>query len=230
MTAAKRQVIAAAATATISPEKLLLVSGTQHIKTKESDASCCEIMGGVLSKGKSATPAVSAGSAPAPTDGKTPLLERQGARTAENGWTEADQRIDKLQTEGSAATSAVDKHAKEHSELPPDMQFILESGLHEEPADERSSSKGQQGSIQDAVNDIKAKYNLNQPVATGELERIRKEIELKIRLMAMREAAQQRRMAAQAASTSNAAEPSQQEQLYKVDVKGKGRADQEDDE
>lgn len=178
-------------------------------------------MGGVLSKGKSAASAPAEEAHSLPTDITSNSAHEQDARTSTTLPAVSQASKARIQN----ASPPVSNHAG-GAELPADMQFILESGLHEETEDGDAANKAQQGSIQDAVNDIKAKYNLNQPVASGELERIRKEIELKTRLMEMREAQKQRRMAAQASSQPSTTE----QQIYKVDLKGKGRADPNVDE
>lgn len=190
-------------------------------------------MGGVLSKGRPAAPSVDTSSQHVKDENAANGHDAQNITAAasaeQNGQLEVTHIASPSQASDSAAAST--------SKLPQDMQFILESGLHEDQEpDQAATANGRQGSIQDAVNDIKAKYNLNQPVATGELERIRKEIELKTRLMQMREAQQQKRMAAAAAasainstsstSTSDELGSSAKLPAYKVDVKGKGRADQ----
>lgn len=180
-------------------------------------------MGSVISKTRAAVPAASASSETAGSNTNTDTVTETTASSTAH--IETVPAINGHKQDGTPSTSV------EPPSLPADMQFILESGLHIEPEDERSASnKGGQGSIQDAVNDIKAKYNLNQPVQSGELERIRKEIELKTKLMEMREAAQQRRMAAVEAISSPAAkQEGLSKELFKVDVKGKGRADAADD-
>lgn len=181
-------------------------------------------MGSVISKTRAAVPAASAPAETADSNANTDTVTETTASTTAHS--ETVPAISGHKQDGTPSTSVG------QPSLPADMQFILESGLHIEPEDERSaSSKVGQGSIQDAVNDIKAKYNLNKPVQSGELERIRKEIELKTKLMEMREAAQQRRMAAVEATSSPAAAKQQDlsKDLFKVDVKGKGRADAADD-
>lgn len=187
-------------------------------------------MGGVLSKGKAAASARTDSADALQVESHSKAAHDARTSTAEPENTNDESRPD--YTDEIASSSHEQANDMPAGELPPDMQFILQSGLHEEPADDREAAKGvQQGSIQDAVNDIKAKYNINQPVASGELERIRKEIELKTRLMEMREAQQRRRMAATEASTNaHTTAKTQEAAIYKVDWKGKGRATEDADE
>jgi hypothetical protein len=185
-------------------------------------------MGGVLSKGRETLAAASATSTGSVVEDK-------------NGIDKIPIRALAEETDSTKASTSQD-HAQEESktasnpsslELPADMQFILESGLYKD-VDEGAAStgNGQQGSIQDAVNDLKAKYNIGQPVAVGELDRIRKEIELKTRLMQMREAQQQKRIAQQfqAAAQAETHMGAKAAPIYKVDVKGKGRAEEPSDD
>lgn len=189
-------------------------------------------MGSVISKARPAGPNASAASAGAGDNGNTDSTAQPAAAQTTTD-TASITAVQVTSEDGTSRQKTLVELAP--TELPADMQFILESGLHVEPENTKSASNSaRQNSIQDAVNDIKAKYNMNQPIASGELERIRKEIELKTKLIEMREAAQRKRIAAAATATAPKTSNSVQREeqgapLFKVDVKGKGRADGPDD-